>query len=553
MTSKTDAVFPEDTDSASDGGNLPQSAASENARGEPAPLARRLAGRKAHLLVALAISLFYLASVTNSWVPTPDSALYLMLGENIASGEGYTLWGAPHIHVPPGFPLLLAALFRSGADAYWCLNLMLAITALVALLLVYQTLRFFLTRDVALLLVSLVAFSHAMHLNTIRILSDVPFMLLVWLGIYAYFRGIDGRGGWLVLGTSALLASCTLRAAGLPVLVGAAVGLVFQSRAWHGRVRLGVWLNCLLLMIAPVVAGTTALLWMRTQGKGLPSYGGHLARILGRSPLEHVQRVLHNFVNTAPDLSSLLTGQKHSALGPWVMLFWLPVLLGFWLAWRRKQYLPAAVVFVYVGGLLVRSHLLARYLLPVAPLITLYFIDGVRWFYDRSLQRSYQGGRLAVAMALILLAMNVPKGIRSIERLHAPHRNRTYQQVVHMQSAAEYLRRNVPSGKRFAVIDNQFRRRLAYLSRTWSIPNFDPSLERRFLTADDLEKWRRQNVALVVVCRQPGSRKYSRDRRLIEQQQQLTEVFANDDWQIYALRSQTARVPRLRSRETTTQ
>ena len=40
---------------------------------------------------------------------TPDAALYAMLADNLAAGEGYTLWGAPHTHVPPGYPALLAA------------------------------------------------------------------------------------------------------------------------------------------------------------------------------------------------------------------------------------------------------------------------------------------------------------------------------------------------------------------------------------------------------------------------------------------------------------
>ena len=70
------------------------------------------------LLAVFSVLIIYLASVGTTWAPTPDSALYLMLGNNLVSGEGYTLWGAPHAHVPPGYPVMLGVMHWIGVGRY---------------------------------------------------------------------------------------------------------------------------------------------------------------------------------------------------------------------------------------------------------------------------------------------------------------------------------------------------------------------------------------------------------------------------------------------------
>ena len=92
----------------------------------PAPLrtpclddvAARLA-RTRRVITAVIVVWFALA-VSPSWLPTPDSALYLMLGRSLAQGHGYALDGQPHAYVPPGYPLFLAALLRGLAWAQCC-------------------------------------------------------------------------------------------------------------------------------------------------------------------------------------------------------------------------------------------------------------------------------------------------------------------------------------------------------------------------------------------------------------------------------------------------
>ncbi len=66
-------------------------------------------GRAWRRLAWAGVAVLCLACAGPRWQMDPDGGLYLMLGENLARGEGYTLFGEPHAFVPPGFPLFLAA------------------------------------------------------------------------------------------------------------------------------------------------------------------------------------------------------------------------------------------------------------------------------------------------------------------------------------------------------------------------------------------------------------------------------------------------------------
>ena len=71
------------------------------------------------LILLSAVTLIFALTINSSWKATPDSALYLELGESIASGKGYVYNEAPHTYVPPGFPLILSAWVNLfGADFF---------------------------------------------------------------------------------------------------------------------------------------------------------------------------------------------------------------------------------------------------------------------------------------------------------------------------------------------------------------------------------------------------------------------------------------------------
>ena len=61
------------------------------------------------LILGVFISSILLYSV---YVLNYDDCVYARLGKNLADGAGYAVWGMPHIHHPPLFPLAIALLYK---------------------------------------------------------------------------------------------------------------------------------------------------------------------------------------------------------------------------------------------------------------------------------------------------------------------------------------------------------------------------------------------------------------------------------------------------------
>ncbi|HUW58534.1 MAG TPA: hypothetical protein VMZ92_18000, partial [Planctomycetota bacterium] len=80
---------------------------------------RRWVCLAAMLVVALTLGL----NVIPHWIPTPDSALYLSLARSLVRGEGYQADGIPHTLVLPGYPVMLAAIFRVAGEDFLVVNL----------------------------------------------------------------------------------------------------------------------------------------------------------------------------------------------------------------------------------------------------------------------------------------------------------------------------------------------------------------------------------------------------------------------------------------------
>jgi len=110
-------------------------------------------------LAALAVLSFGLV-INSSWKATPDSALYLELGESLAHGRGYMFNGEPHTYVPPGFPALVAASSWIFGDGFLTYRILMAIMGLLAAGAGYLLIRRLCGPDVGLLVGGLFAVNH---------------------------------------------------------------------------------------------------------------------------------------------------------------------------------------------------------------------------------------------------------------------------------------------------------------------------------------------------------------------------------------------------------
>jgi len=431
----------------------------------------------------------YLAAISPWWNTSSDSSLYLMLGQNLARGEGYTLYGEPNAFVPPGFPLVIAGLTRLGlGDMLW-LNAAMTAMALATVLMIYCLLRSLLPQrepfglrlviedstgapagqlvsrafcyDPAFACTLAAALLYDMFEVATRQYSDIPFMLLVFTGLWAYHRGLQGRPSLLWLGTIALAATAWFRVVGLPLAAGAVVGLLIEPRKISRRV---VVLHAALLTAATAATIAAFHLWHQYAVQGAvpqETYAGEIDRfrVFSRSPLEWVFCPLLNFYQTGEALADLLTGQPNIPNIVAILLLACPILLGMRVRWMQRQYLPLAITVAYVGIILLMRPLKDRYLLPVAPLLLLYLAAGVRWLIALHTNRQTLAKAAVVVLLSLLAAIGVFKDAKYAARLHDGEFQRQYRQP--LIEAAAALRQNHREGEWFTT---KWGENLSYLS-----------------------------------------------------------------------------------------
>lgn len=332
--------------------------------------------RRIGLGVALAIAALYLLQWVPVWIVGEDSSLYNLLGDSLASRQGYTIFGQPHVTVPPGFPALLAGAKLAGLSSGTINALMLAL-ALVTVQLAWRLLREHESWEWALPVLVLFACSDTTHDMSMQVLSDIPCAALVLLGLWMFIRWSAGRRAPLELGAIALSAAVWMRLAVIPLVVGAVLGLLLQRRKPSWRRAL---MACGLTAILTGASLLAFYLYYRANVQpGLPSYAHHLQRLASRDAVAWVTQVARNLGSACEALGNLLTGQNIRPNVIAAVLLLPLVVAGMWRRLRQNQVVGVMACLAYVGGLVMLRDFKARYLLPVSPLLMLYVADGLRW------------------------------------------------------------------------------------------------------------------------------------------------------------------------------
>jgi hypothetical protein len=491
-------------------------------------VAARLSAAKPY--VAAGIVLWFALSVSPTWLPTPDSALYLMLGRSLAAGQGYTLDNQPHAYVPPGFPLLLATFERAGLGSMWCLNLIMGVIGLLSVWVSYKLVAELASRPVAVLVACLLGCNSLLHAMSALQLSDMPFTLLVLTGLYCFLRGLRGQRWALEWGTLAILASCWVRVAGVALAVACAVGLLLQPRSTSG---LRVVANAAAL-VAGVVA-TLGLFYGQYQHSlsaehSLPpaSYMAAVQALTSTPVGSLLVRALKNAWESAAEMPRFLFGLGGHPLGVLAVVM-IPGLVGVWRRLVRREFLILLAVAGYAAGIVLNLPAGDRYLLPIAPLLLLYYLEGLSVVLDwhaRLRQWSFP------ALLVLIVAFVAFNGIKGMQLLYKNHHQIAAEQAA-LADSAEWLRSQALAGERMLSFDAE--PELSYLSQ---IPYLQ--LDRCALTAmmsrdQYLHFLYDKNVRLVVMI--PGKVSRLSDQGLLQEAVHDRDLFQpiadNGRFQIY--------------------
>jgi 4-amino-4-deoxy-L-arabinose transferase-like glycosyltransferase len=211
------------------------------------------------VLVALLVRVVVVVADT-PYRPANDSLDYDRYARSIAAGDGYPesgtlLYGGPTALRPPGYPVLLGAVYAASGDSVTVGRVVGAVLGALAVLLIYLVARTVWGRRTALFAAALAAVFPPLVLLSKELLSESLFIVLELAAILAVFkfRGSGGLLRWaLAAGALCGLASLT-RNVGLALVLPIALGL------WSGAARLraaslaapAAMLATVLLVLAP--------------------------------------------------------------------------------------------------------------------------------------------------------------------------------------------------------------------------------------------------------------------------------------------------------------
>ena len=375
-------------------------------------------------------------SFNGQWRVGLDSALYRHLGHNLATGEGYRIFGEIHGHVYPGLPVLLGALEAIFGNAVWPPILVMLLASAGTLWLTCLLLRRVLPEWAAILATVGVAFNFRFVQQGHELMTDAPFLLGVVLTLW----GLEAlRDGPRRRGVAALVGGLVLAASMRPtfwVLAGAvAFGAVCTAvRGWRASTgsahRIHAARAIAVLAFVVLAVGAFLVFDPRIRGMDLAS-GGYERELLDRltniGPLvAALPAKLLSILND--DLPRLFFAERVSYLH---IVFALALLGGVSLlalgGWReratpasdRRPTWVALVALLFVATLLASSE--PRYWLMVLPVLWVGWIIGLckgarDWFSTTRARSIY----VALGVAAVLVGNLAHAGKFVAEQRAAP-------------------------------------------------------------------------------------------------------------------------------------
>jgi hypothetical protein len=485
-------------------------------------------GKKAVIAVLV---LLYVGALSPRWYISSDSASYLMLGSSLSGGEGYTICGQQHTKFPHGFPLFVAAMTSIGLGSVVWLNLAMLVMALATIAMIYLVVRIHGPPELALPVAIAVGLSYDMFLRSHALLTEVPFMLLVFTGLWCYVSGLEGGGrGRLELGTLALIAACSIRVVGGPLVVAAAVGLLLErSSVSRGR----LWANSLLLILGTATVGLFFYLQFHQADSSVvtPSYAAEVSQLTTRPIYSWLWMPFQNLFETGPELVKVFSGQEAPAAIA-LFLFWLPAFWGAYGSFRDRKFVCLLATAGYLGAILLLRPAFSRYLLPVAPFLWLYFIQGIRGLTERRSVRTIAGQPVWAVVVILLVLLNLPKDLRLAYAVHREDFVSFRDDWPPLVEVADLLRSRVGEDEKFVSGSRPIV--LAYLSGRPCL-----QIDRNQLTAppgqdEILANLKSAGVRHIVIDREP-KHAYHRELELaIGTSDDLQLIFENDDFKVYS-------------------
>lgn len=482
------------------------------------------------LIVVLIAGPIYLLRLNSAAGLVVDDAWYVMLAKALADGRGYQLINAPVEGILPGYPPAFPALLSIGfhllpefPQNVWLLKSVSIIAMLgVGLLTYVYVRRRQLQQELAVSVAVAVTITPAfVFLATSTLMTECTFTLLQLTTVLLIHRSVESdaapRARMFTI-AAALTAGATVlvRSAGIGLPLAAGLWLL-KERLWKRAAMFGmVTAACMLpwIVYARAYAPTPAeqalhggsivysygdQIWMRWAGypaagtvtiRDLPArvatnvadvvfrgIGGVFVPAIYRGPAESGEEIA-----ALGGAAGLTRGSMGSAAATMAISFALGgvVLLGFVQTARRRVTVAEVLVPVSLGIILAWPFWTFRFILPLAPFLFFYLIEGIR---------AVAPARVARLALLCLIGINLSDHARYVLDARDAERSSRITWLVQARETAQVLEWVAANaGEGVIATTNPA---LVYLRTGHKTIFFDKPL-------DDWNAWKTRGVRYVV-------------------------------------------------------
>lgn len=319
-------------------------------------------------LFVLLPAVVYLLSLTQYWICSNDSALYIHQARSFLQTGTFMHNGVPHLVASPGFPMLLAGIMGvAGESNFLAMQLCMLLCGLLGLAIIYRQRWIWTTRFQARWVVFATAMSYYFYHNIQRTLTEAPSFLLFWI-IIALLRAAKTNKWYLLLGCITTYVAVFVRMPSILPIAAIGVAALFERRLISEKFWVRFW-GVGILAIA-VIAGWCGVWLIANAYQQATPYSPSPSQIINISDawftvVDNIGRLFAN----------LVLAQRNWAVG-WSIF--VVMTLG---AWRccchrnRKLVFPIVFIVAY-AAMLILSYgswtMMARYWFYALPFFIYY-------------------------------------------------------------------------------------------------------------------------------------------------------------------------------------
>ena len=330
-----------------------------------------------------------------------DDAGYVLLARALRDGHFRELHDAALLvgaKYPPGYPALIAVISLIAGESVTAILVTGIAASVLALILVFDTVRQRWGTTLALIVLTLSAINPAVVQNAGRLMSEAPFMAFLVIALWAAARKPQTAGMAVLAGAAAIAAGLT-RSAGITLMP--AIGLFWLLQ------RRYLWVATFTVVSSATVGAWTAWTIFAPDAKARDLYASEAIAfvVTAASPLmAFANRTMKNIIqystqflpNTLP-VPSVGGTRVDNVLAVVILAVLLAVgLVAVWRRWR------VAMLFLvlYAMLLVLWAFPIERFIEPIAPLFLLAVLLGTAIIGRRFGQRA---GVISVAVVAIAI------------------------------------------------------------------------------------------------------------------------------------------------------